>query len=162
MTSRSSPCAQLEPLAGISALEHHRKQDQGGEAYVRRVVGIDPAQGSERQVEDVDALLLLDRACVEVELEQALLQALRRQAGLQPGVRVSAEHAAVVRDVVLGLSEIRYLLDLVVLESRRLRFVTRPCRLSGEEGEHPALPHEHPEDLRAHLVDDLDRARALR
>lgn len=114
-----------------------------------------------RQIEDVDALLLLERARVKVKAEETLLQSLRGEPGLKARVGVAGEDAALVRDVVIGLREVG---DLVLVLRHRLSvgWLAQGRGLAGEEGEGAPLPDEEAEDLGADLVDDLDGLGALR
>ena len=114
-------------------------------------------QHAERKVEDVDALLLLQRARVEVEFQQPLLQTLGRETRLKAGVGVPAEDAALVGHVVVGLGEVGDLVRVGLLRAfGTVGLRRRGGGLAGDEGEDLALADEQPENLGAPLVHDLD------
>ena len=69
-----APPAQAEAFGGRPALKPDRQQGQRRVPDVGCVVGIDPLQRAEREVEDINTLLLLERTRIDVEVEQALLQ----------------------------------------------------------------------------------------
>ena len=94
-----------------------RDEHEGSVAHIGGVAGVDPLQRAEGEIEDVDALLLLERAHVEVEVEETLLQSLRGEPGSKARVGMAGEDAALVRDVVIGLREVG---DLVLVLRHRL------------------------------------------
>jgi len=79
---------QPELLGGRTALEFHGKQNKRRMPGRVGTVGVVPPQQAYREIEDIDALFLFERARVIPDVEQPLLQALRGQAGLQAKVRM--------------------------------------------------------------------------
>ena len=79
---------QAEALERARPLQAHRHQDQG---RVARRLGrrrLAPFEKAERQVEDADAALLVMGAGIVIEPQQARLEALGAEPGLQPEVPV--------------------------------------------------------------------------
>ena len=148
---------ELELLARVAALQADGHQDQRRVPDVHRVLGIDPLQRAECEVEDVDPLLLFQRPGIEVEFEQPFLQSLRCQSGLQSGVRMPKADPAFIDGVIFGL---RKIVDFVGLF---FAFVFTGFRRSArEESEGTGFAYEEPKYLDAFLVHDLDGPRRFR
>ena len=84
---------QPEAVAGSVALQVHRQQDEGREAFDLRALALVPTQKAEAEKEHAHALFLFDRLRFAVEREQALLQRLRGQPRLQLRVDVAVGRA---------------------------------------------------------------------
>ncbi len=118
---------------------------------------VEPSQQADGEVEDVDALLLLQRLRVVPDVEESLLQPLGGEAGLQLAVGVPRGDAALVHLIVARLRDAAG--DLVVgVEPRALlggEFHT------GAEAQRLALGQQA-KDFVGLLVDDLDGTVVLR
>ncbi len=119
--------AQLELLASIAALEPDRDENERRVADVRGVGRVDPFQRAEGKVQDVDALLLLERTGIRIELQQPLLQALGCQPSLQLRIGMAIGNPALIDPVILGLGEIVDLLRVRSLGVASPR-AARPAR----------------------------------
>ena len=65
---------QFELFGGVTALQADRYQYQRRMAHILCIERIEPFQGAQRQEQNIDALLFLQRARVEIHVEQAFLQ----------------------------------------------------------------------------------------
>ena len=84
---------QPEAVAGPVALQVHRQQDEGREAFDLRALALVPTQKAEAEEEHAHALFLFDCLRFAVEREQALLQRLRGKPRLQLRVDMTGGRA---------------------------------------------------------------------
>ena len=140
------PPTELKPVRGGPTLQFHGNQDQGCLIGHIALMGIHPLQMPQGQVQDVDALLLDHGLGVTVQGQQAALQALGRQSGLESQVRAA-----------LGLVCI-----LFRLRQADLRLLGRLVGiLRGQEAHGLLLGHQQPVHLIAPLVHHMDQAADL-
>ena len=147
------PRPEFEFLCRVSSLQFHRDENERGIPHQGRVLGIDPLERTDRQEEDIDALLLFKRPSVVIEVEQLLLQPGGGETRLQPGVGMTIGDASRVHTVVFRLSEFGNFFDAILILD---------CfALAGNEGESLAIPHQQAEYLNPKLVNALQRLGAL-
>ncbi|MNS64444.1 hypothetical protein D3C72_975710 [compost metagenome] len=137
--------AQREALRRARSAELDGHEHQGRPARLAGALRVVPAQHTERQVQDVHALLLDEGAGAVIGVEQDRLQPLGRQRRLQPGVLVPGGRLG-------GLAHRRRL-----CEARLLGGVGRR-----REGHGLALGNQDAEDLHRLLIHHVDAARARR
>ena len=77
----------MKALGSAAAFQAHRQQHERSKPFDLGFLILEPFEQSEGEVEDVDALFLLQRSGVVPDVEQPLLQRLGRQPSLQPRFR---------------------------------------------------------------------------
>ena len=145
---------QAEALERARPLQPDRHQDQG---RVARRLGrrrLAPFEEPERQVEDADAPLLVVGAGVVVEPEQARLEALGAEPGLQPEVPMLRQGPVDAR----SHHRRRHGLEQVVARRLAVR-AGRPGPVrTGAKAQPLAVLDQEPEEALAALADHFERA----
>ena len=145
---------ELKALTCALAIELNRYQNERCVAFDLGPSVFKPLEKSEREIEDVDALLLLALDAFVVEGSQALLEALGAQVRLEDSVAVPGRHT------VFGFRSrgLRRSPDGVVGVGVFLFRLDAP---SWGEGHFFLLREQHLEDLIGELIDDPNLLRAL-
>ncbi|MNM84899.1 hypothetical protein D3C81_970030 [compost metagenome] len=98
---------QFELLCSVAPFQADGNQDQRRVSHILRIQRIEPFQGTERQEQDIDALLLLQGTCIEIHVKQALLQPLGSESGLQARIGMPVQNTARVDTVIIGWRQFR-------------------------------------------------------
>src|SRR5690606_13980847 len=74
---------QYEPVSGRLSFQLHRQQEQGRRTDVIRLCWIEEAQLTQREIQDIDALLFEHGARLVEDLQQPLLQMITLETSAQ-------------------------------------------------------------------------------
>src|SRR5688500_17126314 len=97
----------MKLLASIASLQPDGQQHQRSKAVLVRRGRGPPAQEAYGQIQDVDALLFFERARVDGQIQQALLQALRGHPRIELAVPLARAAARLVQLFVRLRDEFR-------------------------------------------------------
>lgn len=79
----------MEPISGTAAFQAHWQQDERCEALNIGLFVLEPLKQPESEIENIDALLLLERSRIVPDIQEALLQSLGRKLGLKALVEMT-------------------------------------------------------------------------